>query len=547
MRRRGGRSYIWRLALPVPLAALLVGAVFSGARRAWRSTPTTAPRLAVGERPTEPTAPRDAQQPAAPTADALRPTASSSIPPPPERTSAGGPVEPSRSPQPRPATPVGSHPRTFGPAPEPVAPPSTAALRTSEPPPAAVSAPQTAPAPSIGLVPGAEPVRAPRTSPPAVAQPQVPPAPAPARPSPQLREAWARESVRSVRFDAGYYYGQGRSARQLAEELTESWAEKGVNLIYFYAYNRVYGARYRTSYRGNIMEDYGRQDLLGHMLREAHKRGLKVVAWFYGPQHKQMWDQHPDWREKTAEGKDYRPTPDGYHLCPRNAEVAKWWLGFVDDVLASYPELDGVDIAEPQVDSWGDNACHCQHCRSQFAESHPGEKAGTAAWRRFRSEGLTRLLLATSRLVKSYQKESHLTTVFTAQKDGGLMSVAAIRDATGFDLEAILASQDRPDVIQAELIWQQWAATYRNRAVFNPEWTRQAVRQAKDLVRGRARLIAHLEVTDFGAGPLDGPQIGTTVAAAVEGAPYGVDIYDAHLLDKTEGAARHLQTAWLSF
>jgi hypothetical protein len=308
----------------------------------------------------------------------------------------------------------------------------------------------------------------------------------------------------------------------------------------------VYGARYRTSYPGNIMEDYGRQDLLGHLLKAAHRRGIKVIAWSYGVQHKQMWEAHPEWRQKTADGRDYKPDPDSYFLCVRNPEVIAWWLGFLDDLLTNYPEADGIDLSESQIDCWGDNACHCQHCRAQFAQAHAGKAPATPVWRRFRAEGLTQALLSAYRLAHRYGKETHLTTVFTARRDGALMASRHVRDATGFDLEAVLASPDRPQVVQAELIWQQWAAVYGDHTTFSPEWTCQAVRQAKELVRGRARLIAHVEITDFGAGTLDGPKLGLTVAAAVRGEPYGIDIYDAHLLDKTEGAARHLQLAWLS-
>jgi len=102
-------------------------------------------------------------------------------------------------------------------------------------------------------------------------------------------------------------------------------------------------------------------------------------------------------------------------------------------------------------------------------------------------------------------------------------------------------------VIQAELIWQQWAALYDDEVTFTPEWTRRAIRQANAMVRGRARLIAHLEVTDFGCGGLDDSDLGLTVAAAVAATPYGIDIYGTHLLDSTEGAGRELQMAWLSF
>jgi len=396
--------------------------------------------------------------------------------------------------------------------------------RNSIPPPAVSSAPALAPAPGLGAVPAPEP----REAPPASVGPRR-----------------TRESVRSVRFDAAYYYGRGLSARQLAEQLTDSWAARGVNVVYFYAYNRVYGARYTTHYPGNIMEDYGRQDLLGHMLRAAHARGIKVIAWFYGVQHKQAWDAHPDWRERTRDGADYRPDADSYFLCVRNPEVMGWWLGFLDDLLTHYPDLDGIDMAESQVDLWGDHACYCDHCRAQFAQERPHDEPGGPAWRSFRAAGLTQALLATTRFAHRRGLESHVTSTFTARRDGSLMPSREIRDATGFDLDALLASADRPDVIQAELIWQQWAAAYGDRKTFSPDWTYRAVREAKRMVGGRSALICHLEVTDFGSGSLDGRGLGLTVAAAMRGEPDGIDIYGAHLLERTEGATRYLQTAWL--
>jgi uncharacterized lipoprotein YddW (UPF0748 family) len=384
------------------------------------------------------------------------------------------------------------------------------------------------------MTPAPEPQAAPKVSPMQTVEPRR-----------ETKAGGGPLQVRGVRFDASYYYGGGLAARELAEELAQSWADQGINLVYYYAYNRVYGARYRTRYAGNVMEDYGRQDLLRHMLRECHRRNIKVIAWIQGVQHKQIWEAHPAWREKNADGTDYKPDADSYFLCVRNPEVMQWWLGLLDELLQSYPDLDGVDLAEFQLDLWGDHVCYCEHCREQFQQAHPKAAAPGDAWREFRAQGLTRILLASSRLVHGYGKEVHLTTVLTARRDGKLMSSAQLRDAIGFDLDAVLASSDRPEVLQAELIWQQWAATYRDRTTFTPEWTASAVRQAKEMVRGRAQLIAHVEVTDFGTGGLDGPRLARTIASAAEAGPLGVDIYDAHLLAQTEGVAQYLQLAWL--
>ncbi len=542
---RRGRAGIWKLLLPFPLAALMSIAVYVGARRAWRVAPATSPTGEVqsqerSEAVAEPARSTDA--PAAPAEEAPSPDAASG--PSLEMGPGQQPAEPSPRESERPPSarapraeaptisPSTEEKESFGPAAETAAPSNEAALRASEPPPAVASAPNLTPALSVPMVPAPEPQEAPRAARPQVVSP--------------LRDSWARESIRAVRFDAGYYYGRGSSARQLAQGLAQSWSEQGVNLVYFYAYNRVYGARYRTRYAGNVMEDYGRQDLLGHLLREAHGRGIKVIAWLNGVQHKQMWDARPDWRQKTRDGGDYKPDGDSHFLCVRNPEVMQWWLGLVDDLLTHYPELDGIDLAEFQIDLWGDNACYCEHCRGQFEDIHPGAPMPGGEWRKFRADGLTRVLLASSRLAHSYGKEAHITTIFTARPDGSLMSSAQVRDAIGFDLDAVLRGPDGPDVMQAELIWQQWDALYGG-GVFTSEWTRQAIRQAKRMVGGRARLMAHLEVTDFGSGGLDGQSLARTISAAVQERPYGIDIYDSYQLEKTEEATRHLQMAWLGF
>ncbi len=533
--QRRVRASIWKLLLPLPLAVALVMLAGVGGRRAWDTSPAPSLRYRVNTPVRSGNLQEAAPQPSTPEQAAPMPENPSVH----EQFTA--PAEATQPPvtHPRVSLPIAAvSTHSFRPAPEAVAHPHEAALRASEPPPAVPSAPKMAPAPFVALVPAPEPQSRPQTT----GGPQA----SPMQPVEPRRQISTAPSVRAVRFDASYYYGRGLSARELAEELTKSWAEQGVNLVYFYAYNRVYGARYRTQYAGNIMEDFGRQDLLRHMLREAHRRNIKVVAWIHGVQHKQMWETHPAWRQKNADGTDYKPDADSYFLCVRNPEVMQWWLGLLDDLMRNYPDLDGLDMAEFQLDLWGDHACHCEHCRSQFAQAHPGKKVASDTWRQFRADGLTRLIQASSRLAHGYNKEVHVTTVFTASTSGKLMTAAQVRDAIGFDLEGVLRGADRPDVVQAELIWQQWAALYHDRTTFTPEWTKTAVQQAKDMLRGRAKLIAHVEVTDFGAGALDGPRLARTIASAAQARPLGIDIYDAHLLAQTEGSAGYLQTAWLN-
>lgn len=369
-------------------------------------------------------------------------------------------------------------------------------------------------------------------------KPKRPPAPAPA-PTATGRHA--------VRFDAGYYY-LGLSAPQLAESLAAQWQSQGVTDVYFYAYNYYYGARYYTTYPGNVMEDWGRQDLLGYLLSSCHARGLRVIAWVFAPVHKQVWDNHPEWREKDYYGRDYQPSWLPYRLCVAHPEFRAWWRGFILDLLNRYPTLDGVDLAEPQVAEWGDEACYNSADVSAFRQAYPNAPLPGPEWRVFRAGTMTDFLLETGALCHQAGREFHVTQTLTAWEDGTLISSADLRDAIGFDLEGLLNDTTRrPEVFVAELIWQQWLATYGDARTFTPGWTTWATQQAATRVAGRTRLVAHIELSDFGWGGLDGPLLGQTTQAALAAGPYGVEVYDTALLDVTPGAWSYLSAAWAGY
>jgi hypothetical protein len=349
---------------------------------------------------------------------------------------------------------------------------------------------------------------------------------------------------RSVRFDAGYYY-VGLTATQLAEALAAKWAEQGVSQVYFYAYNPIYGARYHTTYAGNIMEDWGRLDLLGEMLDACHRHGIRVIAWLYGPIHQQVWETHPEWREKEADGSDYLPNALPYRLCVVHPDFRDWWAGFIQDLLDSYPDLDGIDIAEPEVAEWGDTACYNPVDTALFEELHPHVAYPGPEWRIYRGDTLTGFLQETAALCHQAGREFHVTQTLTAWADGTLATSDQLRDAIGFDLDGILSDGDyRPDVFVAELIWQQWQAAYGAPEVFTPAWTAWGTQQALARVAGRAALLSHVELVDFGVGGLDGAGTGLTAQAALAARPFGLDVYDTSLLDVTPQAWDYLTAAW---
>jgi hypothetical protein len=338
-------------------------------------------------------------------------------------------------------------------------------------------------------------------------------------------------AIRAVRFDPGYYYNTGLSVDVLAERLARHWANSGVNLIYFYAYSYAYGARYRTGYRYNAQEDFGRLNLMPRVVAEAHRRGIQVVAWVYPLRHKGAWQAEPQWRSLTATGQPYRSGVDEYFLSPHSPEALAWWLGFLEDLLRAVPGITGVDFAEPVVNWWGAEADYSEVARAAFAQAFPHARPGGPEWRRHRADAMTRVLEESMRLVRRYEKQVHVTTVFTARANGALITPDEQCAETGFDLSAVLEGPVRPDYVNVELIFQQWADAHRAPAVFTPEWTAGAARSAAALLRGRAGFIAHIELSEFGTIRPTLQEFARALRSLRAAGFADVDIYDTSQMD----------------
>lgn len=345
--------------------------------------------------------------------------------------------------------------------------------------------------------------------------------------------AVASAPVYAVRFDPGYYYNTGLPVDMLVQRLVTHWENQGVNTVYYYAYSFAYGARYRTRYPFTNQEDFGRLDLLRRIIDAAHRRNMKVVAWLYVLRHKGAWEARPDWRSLTADGQPYVQGFDRYFLSPHNPEAVQWWLGFVEDLLRSAPGLDGVDFAEPVVNWWGNLADHSPAARAAFQRAYPEAKIGSDAWRRFRADALSDVLEASVEVARRYRKDAHITMTLPARSDGSLMAPAVLAQYTGFDLDRLLRSQARPDYLNVELIYQQWIAEHQAPEVFTPEWTAAAAAAARRLIGGRARLIVHVELTEFGGVLPSMSQFARTLRALRREGFSAIDLYATHLIDSS--------------
>jgi hypothetical protein len=329
-----------------------------------------------------------------------------------------------------------------------------------------------------------------------------------------------------IRFDPSYFYGRGVTARELARELVPQWKEAGFNEIFFRAYDPSHGASYRTKLAGNTETDYGKGDLLRWVLDEAHGRGMKVHAWLGMLDHAGAWEENPGWRVLGPKGEPHRAANLDHPLCPRQPAVREWWMRFVDDLLDRYPDLDGVDLAEPVLTWRETEGCFCAACKAGFV-GQPQEK-----WCEYRAGPLTDLAIETIRRVRGRGKETTLTTVLPAGVTGDPQPFSLVRDQAGLDLDRVLASPDRPARLSVELMWQEWAGVHASPEVFRPVWAKRAMEEVRRRVAGRCSVLAHLELSDAGALSVRPEDLAAGLAAALEAGADGYEIYDAALFEK---------------
>ncbi|MFB3879942.1 MAG: family 10 glycosylhydrolase [Armatimonadota bacterium] len=342
--------------------------------------------------------------------------------------------------------------------------------------------------------------------------------------------------IKGVTLDPWAYERPGLSAKELAAGLADRYRQNGINTVFFYAYNVNHGAAYRTRYRGATMSDWGRQDLLGAFLEACHSRGIRVVAWMYSGRDRLMWKEHPGWRERTKDGKEYNPLRlhAAYFLCPRNPEVRAWYAGLLSDLGAGYPQLDGIELCEPVVNWFGDEACYCQVCQNEFAKQHPGAQTGTPVWRDFRSEGMTEFLSGCMRAIAEQGIDSYIMTLSDAWSNGAILTPRRQAQESGLDMEAVLNGHHPPDWVNYEIIWQQWAAL-RGTAAFNYDWAEETARRLARRTDGRARVIYHLELTDFGSQRMTPEKMEKTIQRVARAQPDGVECYHSRALDSRSG------------
>ena len=350
--------------------------------------------------------------------------------------------------------------------------------------------------------------------------------------------------VHSIRFDPSYYYDSELNVNQFAEKYAHEWRSSGVNTVHMKVYDPIHGAVYRTKHLLNIETDYGRVNLLKAMLEACHQENIRVFAWIPAFRHKHAWEAHPEWRVKQLDGRDYQPTPESYFLCTRHPDFREWWLNFINEILETYRDIDGIDVAEPIVAWKTDAGCFCDQCQQAFEKEEKFSKEiSSRIWEKIRPVPLTSLLEKTCHLIQSYEKSASITTIVTSHDDGNLYSPEEQCALTGFDLNSILDSPDKPDIIDGEFIWQQWADIFDDTVTFTPKWTTRAAEQFITQVDNRSAVIIHPELTPLGNVGVTDKQFIESMTSILDAGADGIDFYDSFQAD-TRGLWSEIKQAF---
>jgi hypothetical protein len=172
-------------------------------------------------------------------------------------------------------------------------------------------------------------------------------------------------------FVATFTYGRGIAGRQLPNQPLPDHGRQEYDTATFHGGN--YATPHAQYYKDTAIApekapDHGSYDVLADVIPKAHRRGMRVIAWFEDV----IGGSVPGFdkaREVVLTG------PASTFACARNPNTRRFWLGLVEDYLRSY-DVDGLMWGSERqgplgnvlvtnhggAGSGGRVACFCQFC-----------------------------------------------------------------------------------------------------------------------------------------------------------------------------------------
>ena len=124
-------------------------------------------------------------------------------------------------------------------------------------------------------------------------------------------------------------------------------------------------------------------DFFGEVVKECHKRDIKVIAYFSQVFDNYAYDHHPDWRTVTVDGfnhKDFRDLGwfrNGRYgiVCPNNEDYRQYVKAHIEELNEMY-DFEGMFL---DMTFWPD-VCYCPSCKKRYLEETGKEMPRIINW-----------------------------------------------------------------------------------------------------------------------------------------------------------------------
>ncbi|MCR5031320.1 MAG: family 10 glycosylhydrolase [Lachnospiraceae bacterium] len=166
------------------------------------------------------------------------------------------------------------------------------------------------------------------------------------------------------------------------DEYVDALADAGVQGIILKARPHT-GLSYYPTKVGRMHKGLKGFDFFGTALRKCHEKGIAVEAYFTQIFDNWAYENHPDWRLVTAEGKcmrDYRGLPDfktGRYgiVCPNNPGYRAYVEACLTEMNTLY-DFEGMFL---DMTFWPE-VCYCESCQKRYREETGKELPRRIDW-----------------------------------------------------------------------------------------------------------------------------------------------------------------------
>lgn len=171
--------------------------------------------------------------------------------------------------------------------------------------------------------------------------------------------SWYDSCYRKLFFD----YHTQQSATEVGSQFNGAeWAEKlqaaGVQAVSSIT-KCGYGWRYYRKGKVGYVHPHLPEglDILEDTVRECHKRGIRVIAYYHTFNSEPLSEARPEWRIRTADGE-----PVGIALCLLGGALEEEMLPQLAEIAGNY-DVDGIFLDGTYH---AGTICHCDSCKARF-------------------------------------------------------------------------------------------------------------------------------------------------------------------------------------